>query len=216
MLQIFRSKYEWIFDYTIYGERHSGTNFLESCIKQQFGLDITYFYGFKHFFGWTKPEILTYKARHTLFLGITRHPYDWILALQRHPHHIPKENLKFPDFLLNEWYSVRGKIELLEDRNYTNKQRYKNIFELRKEKCIYLSEILPVIINNYVLMSYDDLKYNHYQTMNIIGNRFNLKTIGTPPPFYGKDPIELSPEIKDIIDNNIDWKVEATLGYFPK
>ncbi len=77
MLQIFRSKYEWIFDYTIYGERHSGTNFLESCIKQQFGLDITYFYGFKHFFGWTKPEILTYKARHTLFLGITRHPYDW-------------------------------------------------------------------------------------------------------------------------------------------
>lgn len=214
MLQLFRSKYEHIFNFTIYGERHCGTNFLESCVKKKFGLDITYFYDFKHFYGWSKPESITYRGRHTLFLGITRNPYDWILAFQRYPHHVPKENIPFPNFLLNEWYSVKGKTEILEDRNYKDKTKYKNIFEMRKEKLIFLSETLPVLANNCVLLSYDDLRYSHTKILNIIGSRFNLKTIDDPPPFLGKDPIELTPEIKAIIDSNIDWDIESYFGYF--
>ena len=37
--------------YTIYGERCSGTNYLEDIISKNFNVEITWRYGWKHFFG---------------------------------------------------------------------------------------------------------------------------------------------------------------------
>jgi len=215
-MQLFRSKYELIFNFTIYGERHSGTNFLESCISQRFDLPITYHYDFKHFFGWQKPERITYKGRHTLFCGIVRDPYDWIMAMNRLPHHVPKQNIGLPQMLLNEWYSVLGGNEILTDRNYTSKNRYKNIFELRKTKLLFLVEIMPVIASNYILLSYEEFIHNHYFILNLIGHRYNLhKANKTAPP--GQIKKRLVPDdIKKIIDDNIDWNVEKLVGYEPR
>jgi hypothetical protein len=220
MLQIFRSKYEHIFRYTIYGERHSGTNFLEQCFKQKFNLDLTYFYGFKHWMGFAKPERIAYD-RHVLFTGIVRHPYDWIAAFYSLPHHVPKQHTETIErFLTSEWYSVdyHGK-EIMQDRDYTTGNRpirYRNIFHMRKEKCIYLSQIMPVLASNYILISYDSFLYNHKNYLNIIRDRFNLKIFGNPPAPIDKPKIQLDKKIKKIIDDNIDWSVEASLGYFPR
>lgn len=221
MLQICRSKSELIFNFTIYGERHSGTNFLEKCIKQQFNLDITYFYDFKHFFGWRKPEAITYKGRHTLFLGIVRNPYDWIAAFYYAPHNVPRENAyNINHFISNEWYSVNQQNkEIMEDRNFTKKNnppRFRNIFELRNTKCLYLSHIMPVIASNYVLISYDTFLKNHTLYLNLIGDRFNLKKTGEPPEVEKKFAYGLSPEIKSRIDDSLDWSIEESLGYFKK
>lgn len=218
MIQIFRSKYEHIFNFTIYGERHSGTNFLEECIKAKFNLPITYFHGFKHWFGFAKPERINYD-RHTLFIGIVRNPYNWLSAFYSAPHHVPKQNtLNFDNFLNNEWYSINyHNKEILEDRNYTTKPnpiRYKNIFQLRKEKCLYLSHIMPVIASNYILMSYEGLLYNHHLYLNIIQQRFNLKTFGQPPEVLEKPDMVVSEPYKTIIDSNLDWSIENGLGYF--
>lgn len=220
MLQLIRSKYEHIFNFTIYGERHSGTNFLEQCIRLQFGLDITYYHGFKHWFGFTKPESISCD-RHTLFIGIVRNPYDWILAFYNAPHHVPIQNaIKLENFLQNEWYSVDfHNKEILRDRNYStlpDLKRYKNIFELRKQKSIYLSQIMPIISSNYILFSYDAFLYNHYTYLDLIGQRFDLKTIGKAPEVFMKPTTELSPKIKDIIDSNIDWSVENSIGFFKR
>jgi hypothetical protein len=219
VLQLYRNSH-YIDKFTIYGERHSGTNFLESCIKQQFELELTYFFGFKHWFGFTKPEIISYHsvARSTLFIGIVRNPYDWLCAMYLAPHHVPNHNrYNFYNLLTNEWYSVDShNQEILYDRNYKTKQRYKNIFELRKEKCYYLSQIMPVIANNYVLLSYDSFLKNHFNYLNIIGRRFNLKNIGQPPSVIPKISAQFNHEQKNLIDSNLDWEIEESLGYFQK
>jgi hypothetical protein len=218
MLQIFRNNYSLIFDYAIYGERHSGTNFLEQCIHQKFQLNRTRFYGDKHFFGWAKPETITYKGKHTLFIGIVRNPYDWIISMFNMPHHAhPHHRYDIKTYITHQWLSVDINLnEILADRNFYTNERYKNIFEMRKTKYSYLSEDMPFIAQNYVLISYEYFLHNHYRILDTIGKKFYLPSKGIPPDKIHKSPYNMTSEIKSIIDTNIDWQVEETLGYFPK
>lgn len=217
MLQLYCSRSAYVDKFTIYGERHSGTNFLEQCIKNRFGLELTYFFGYKHFFGWTKPETISYHklSLHTLFIGIVRDPYEWIMANFNSPYHYDPERPRDANtFLLGEWYSVNqyGGI-ISEDLNFMTKQRYKNIFDMRTTKYKYLAEIMPAITPNYVLFSYDTFLKNHDNYLNILQNRFSLKKIGEAPKPIIKNSYSVNPEIKDIIDNNLDWKLEQSLGF---
>lgn len=219
MLQLHKDPH-FIEKFTIYGERHSGTNFVEQCFKSKFGLDITYFFGFKHWMGFCKPELISYR-REVLFIGIVRNPYDWLLSFFNAPHHVPRDNcLNIKNFLTNEWYSLDHlNNEIMGDRNYTtqpNLQRYKNIFELRKQKCIYLSQIMPVIAKNYILLSYDNFLKNYDNFLNIIKNAYHLKTVGNPPTLIPKNSLEIDPNIKKIIDDNLDWAVEESLGFYKR
>lgn len=222
MLQLCQYHSNPIFHYTIYGERHSGTNFLQQCIQNTFGLTLNSFFGSKHFFGWCKPETISYHkyARNNLFIGIVRNPYNWIHSFYSLPHHVPKENSwNIEYFITNEWYSVDNVlIEIMTDRNFNCKpsRRYKNIFEMRREKCLYLSQVMPLIAHNYILISYDLFIKNHNNYMNIIGQRFNLKKIGEPPQALHKTDGNFDQRIKNIIDSNLDWSVEESLGYFKK
>lgn len=218
MLQLCSSNSCYIDKFVIYGERHSGTNFLEQCFTQRFGIQKTNFFGNKHFFGWTKPETISYKDKHTLFLGIVRNPYDWIMAMINLPHHIDLHRLSnLENFLLSEWYSTTiHNQEILEDRNYQTKTRYKNIFEMRTLKYRYLSEIMPVIAKNYVLFSYDTFLTNYNNYLNIISNRFYLRSVGDYPSLLTKTPYLISPKIKQIIDDNVDWKLEESLGFYKR
>jgi hypothetical protein len=217
MLQITNTRSAYIDKFVLYGERHSGTNFLEQCLKQRFGLEKTEYYGNKHFFGWTKPEIITYhkSSLHTLFIGIVRDPYDWIMANFKSPYHYdPERSRDINTFLLGEWYSVNpyGGI-MSEDYNFITKKRYSNIFDMRTTKYKYLSETMPIIAYNYVLLSYDTWLKNYENYMNIISNRFCLKKIGTLPSLENKNPYLISPDIKSIIDSNVDWDLENSLGF---
>ena len=216
MLQICSSKSIYIDKFVLYGERHSGTNFLEKCFKQKFGLEKTNYYGNKHFFGWTKPETITYKnSLHTLFIGIVRNPYDWTMAMINLPHHIHQHRLlNIPQFLTSEWYSTDyHNNEIILDRNFITKKRYNNIFEMRTTKYQYLSETMPIIAHNYLLLSYDSWLKNYHKYLTIIGNRFNLKNIGEEPALENKVPYLVPSRIKDIINNHADWSVEESLGF---
>lgn len=217
MLQLYCSRSAYVDKFTIYGERHSGTNFLEQCIKNRFGLELTYFFGFKHFFGWTKPETISYHklSLHTLFIGIVRDPYQWTIAMLNAPHHVhPHRTVNIPTFLTSEWYSTDyHDKEIMDDRSFITKQRYKNIFDMRTTKYKYLAEIMPVIAPNYVLFSYDTFLKNHDNYLNILQNRFSLKKIGEAPKPIIKNSYSVNPEIKDIIDNNLDWTLEQSLGF---
>lgn len=210
----------YIEKFAIYGERHSGTNFLESCIKQQFGLELTNFFGFKHWLGFCKPEVIAFNNQ-ILFIAIVRNPYDWLAAFYNAPHHVPLFNrVNVKTFLTNEWYSVDiNDNEIVYDRNFNTPKpyvRYKNIFDMRKNKLQYLNEVMPIVAKNYVLFSYDSFLKNHYNYLNIIGKKFHLKNKGqAPKPIY-KIKYNFDGTIKDLIDNNLDWTVEESLGYFQK
>jgi hypothetical protein len=149
---------------TIYGERCSGTNYLEQLLLVNFNVEITWVCGWKHFFGF---DDLTNKDN-ILFIGIVRNLYDWINSLYREKHHLPthlKKNVYM--FLSQQFYSVdESNKEIITDRNIETKERYKNIFQLRCVKNRFLIEKMPTLVKNYCLITYDDLLSNFTGIMN--------------------------------------------------
>lgn len=214
----------------IYGERNSGTNLLQAiCSGSSFyhnaktkAFDIpivTRQFGWKHFFGF-HDESIKKDGEETLFIGIVRNPYDWTMALYNTKHHIPMPNRQMNGFLLNEWYSVElkptsktyGK-EIMGDRNWHTGKRYKNIFELRKNKLLYLCETMPKIAKNYVFIRYEDLCLDVDKIMNNIKTKYNLKINDKYLRPKQKPPYKVPTSIKNIIDQNIDWEIELYARY---
>ena len=172
--------------YTIYGERCSGTNYLENIINMNFDVNITWEYGWKHFFGSLDDKLK--KSDDTLFICIVRNLPDWINSFYRIPHHLPvhlKNNIN--KFLNNEFYSDpdswcwkgyykdNNKI-LSEDRNIYTGKRYKNIFELRHTKIKWMLEDLPNKVKNCIFIRYEDLVNDFEKTLLKIKNKgLNIK-----------------------------------------
>jgi hypothetical protein len=156
--------------FTIYGERCSGTNYLENIISLNYELELTYEYGWKHFFGF---DDLT-NSDDTLFICIIRNPYNWFNSLYKHPHHLC-DNLKnnINNFLNNEVISIKNNNEIMTDRNIYTQERYKNLFELRHTKLKYLIETLPTLVKNHTIIKYEGLLNNFETTMKLF-DKFNL------------------------------------------
>ena len=190
--------------FTIYGERSSGTNFLEKSIKLNFNLEVTREFGSKHFFCFD--DCCKQPNEDTLFIGIIRNPVYWLNSFIQQPYHVPVQNRSLKGFLTNEFYSVHdehtpepfilngnlffSKKTLaknheinMKDLNYTTGKKYKNIFEMRKCKNSYLMNIMPTKVKNYILINYEDLLYNYQQTLDTIKEKFSLLT---KQPFYIK------------------------------
>lgn len=96
---------------TIFGERHSGTNFLQVLLQRNFDVEITFEYGWKHWWLGNRPAeeqprhgnikldtLRTYND--TAVVVIFREPVAWLMAMYREPHHTPFDpRLSFGDFL---------------------------------------------------------------------------------------------------------------------
>jgi hypothetical protein len=129
---------------------------------------ITWQYGWKHFFGFNDLS----NSDDTLFIGIIRNPYDWINSLYREQHHLPSYFRGNIDCFLNkEFYSLKNNREIMEDRNIYTKKRYKDIFEMRNTKIKYLTEDMPNLVKNYLLITYEKLMGEFNLTINEIRNK---------------------------------------------
>jgi hypothetical protein len=172
---------------TIYGERCSGTNYLEELIKLNFNITITWEYGWKHFFGFNDLK----NSDETLFIGIVRNPYDWLNSFYREQHHLPSSFKNIDTFLNGEFYSINNdKSEIMVDRNMYTKQRYKNIFDMRYSKIKFLKDKMPLLVKNYIFISYESLLTEFNSTMNKIKNKgLIIKNINFPlnVDYYRKD-----------------------------
>ena len=152
--------------YTIYGERCSGTNYLENIMNMNFDIQITWEYGWKHFFGFQDDKLKD--SDDTLFICIVRNPIDWINSFYRMKYHIANHLRNNVDnFLNNEFYSYNDEFsgckdgkEILEDRNIYTGKRYKNIYELRHTKINWMIKELPNKIKNYIFIKYENLLNN--------------------------------------------------------
>jgi hypothetical protein len=153
---------------TIYGERCSGTNYLEELLLLNFDVEIVWDYGWKHFFGFHDLR----NSHDTLFIGIIRNIEDWLNSLYREKHHLPKHLTETIDtYLNNTFYSFDDdKNEIMFDRNINTGKRYKNIFELRLVKNKFLIEKMPILVKNYCFITYDILVNNFNDTMNKLKN----------------------------------------------
>ena len=87
----------------IYGERCSGTNYLQELLMYNFDVEIVNEYGWKHFFGFDDLS----NSDDVLFIGIVRNLEDWINSLSRDKYHLPNEVTQSLDTYLNgPFYSI--------------------------------------------------------------------------------------------------------------
>ena len=212
--------------FTIYGERCSGTNFLLHALEDNFELEFSCKYAWKHFFGHYQFNNLN-EENETLFIGIIRNPIDWIDSFYNKMHHVPPENkISIHTFLFNEFYSIyeNSSKEIMEDRNIFTQDRYKNIFQLRYIKNNYLINEMPKLVKNYLLIRYEDLRDNYDVVLEFICKKFNLKRKnnifkridtykGNNKILYYKKQLELNKKTIKIIKQNLDKTQENNLGY---
>lgn len=165
--------------FIIYGERCSGTNYIEELITLNFNVELTWDYGFKHFFGFN--DDLLIDSDDTLFICIIRDPVTWINSFFREKHHLQQKYIEYPNkdaeinaFLNDEIYSVNeneNNDEILTDRHIYTRKRYKNIFELRYTKTKYMLYDLPKKVKNHIFIKYEDLMNDFKNTMYKIKNK---------------------------------------------
>ena len=228
----FKSNNNVIHNFTIVGERHSGTNYVEKlftgtdCWKSKsdyraFDIPITWDFGFKHWFGFESKKIYEH-GNNTLFICLVRNPWDWIMAMYRVQYHTPETLSKgLLEFVTNEWWSIGKTQEIMEDRNYITKERYKNIFEMRRFKTNYILHTIPLICNNYVIIKYENLlDLNSEKFVNFISSTYGLALTNHPQTnTYKPKNHHLSKdqsEIKEIISSSLDWKLENQCGYYDR
>jgi len=158
--------------FTIYGERCSGTNYLEQMIQNNFNISVTWDYGWKHYFGFYN-FIKSAEEDDTLFICIVRNPFDWIHSFFKSQHHLIHTD-NFEEFVKRPIVSLNDSTIIEEDKNYLTGKYYNNIFELRFYKNYYLLNILPKKVKNYIFIRYEDLLNDHINVMSNIQEIFNL------------------------------------------
>jgi hypothetical protein len=229
-------------NFVIFGERCSGSNFLEEAIINNFHLILSNEYGNKHFFCFH--DFSKRNTENTLFIGIIRNPIYWLNSFFANPWHVPNKNRELNNFLFAEFYSIcdekktansmysfisNGCSETHEinrlDLNYKTGAKYKNIFELRKLKNDYLINVMPSKVENYILINYEDLLYNYEDVLENMKNKFRLnmkhplyKKITyykkTSVSYKGEKKIAFTPQQIEIIWKHLDMSQENNLGYY--
>lgn len=166
--------------FTIYGERCSGTNFLEQAIKTNYNLDVTWEYGWKHF--WGMKDLASQDTSEVLFIGIAKSFRDWVHSFLYSPHHIPKRLTSKPKFWEREIFSEDkdGNV-ILGDLHLYEKRPYKNLFEMWKVKHDYLLHEIPKQVDNFIFINYTDLNEHYVETLLYIEQRFDLTPLRKGP-----------------------------------
>ena len=202
--------------FTIFGERCSGTNFLEKSIMKNFYLNLTWDYGWKHLWRFHNFKNSSLEDA-TIFIGIVRNPTSWIDSFFKNPHHIPQnKKINIKSFIEGEFTSIHQN-KLIE--------KYNNIFELRRIKNERLMNQMPKLVKNYILIRYEDLNNDFDNVLTNIAKKFNLvfreKTIYRPLNYKGNEKaqlyspkkVELSKDICQKIIDSVDKDQERALGY---
>ena len=221
-------------NFTVLGERNSGTDIIKQLILTHFELPYTQEFGSTHFFGFYGYKSMFTDA--TLFISIVREPVDWIHAFYRNPQYIPAKNHDLSNFLTSPFYSIwTNSIRpnsilttnslasqtfesiIHEDRNIITNKTYKNIFELRKVKTEYLTETLPKIVKHCIIIRYEDLIENPQCIIKQIQDQYNL--IAKPLDIslnqlkHQRPIIEFTDETIQYIKSNLDLVQENKLRY---
>lgn len=215
--------------FTILGERNSGTNYVQALISKNFTMvyDRETF-GLKHFFGHQIPdeEILN----KTLTVGLVRECTDWLNSMYRNPWHLERRSRKTPeDFLYGPVHShhyIGAKEEIMQDRNISNPDEpYTSLFDLRYEKIQFLKQ-LELDHSNVVLCRYEYIRDNHLEFLKDLRERFDLTPSKDYPSniFYYKDQSGVrynknakkhNVYSKEYILNQKEYnaKIESSIGY---
>lgn len=206
-------------NYCFFGERHSGTNFLEVFLHQNLKLKENNL-RFKHWFD--VEFVLEKNTSDTLFFFIVRDPYNWTYAMKKKPYHFWQEhqNLGWKNFLTTQWWSVTnsqlGGCEIMQDRNWMTGERYENILKMRTGKLYLVNFLTKVLKNTYVF------KFEDFADHDLIKNK--LRGLAYVYDFelypynsgFSFNRYRHRQSVINSINRGLDWTAESIFGYYPK
>jgi hypothetical protein len=92
------------------GERHSGTKWITSHLKDCFGDQVKVlnrYTRYKHWFQYEDTKL--YTSNSTVVVALVRNPYDWLESMRKKPYHSPNHfDLDWETFVTKPWGMERG------------------------------------------------------------------------------------------------------------
>ena len=215
----------------IFGQRCSGTNFLEQLLWSNFqNIKLVSKFGFKH--AW-KAQIAKKisKSPETKIIIIIRNPFDWLRSLHREPHHCPDlYGLTFSTFLKHSVEAFVGPewndpLKANRDKVKQNEQleHFSNVIEMRNLKNKLFLNISSQFEDQVIVINYEKLRDKSDITLDEIATKFGLKRLKeykgvttykkTGDVYKAKSLPRISRSDLKFIRESIDWETEAFYGY---
>lgn len=224
----------------VFGERCSGTNYLESLLinnvafcsdKKSLKSGV---FGYKHWFFNNWDDLA--RSDDTLFLVIFRNPVNWLSSLNKTPFHCSPSlhNLSFSEFIRAEWSCIWDDVanvdktnpkygtEMMHERDPSTGKRFSNVLELRKAKLLNWLKMASYT-TNIAYLSYEELLKSPESYLPTILERFNVSVKefkntnsyrGFGKKVYVPKPDPVIPvSDADFICKSLDWKSEKLFGY---
>lgn len=172
----------------VFGERCSGTNYLEQLLARNFtATPVVWDYGYKHFF----PQAALDNAEDCLFIVLYRDPIAWLRSLHRSPWHVapPLRRLPFSQFIRHQWWCIwdrkAGKsrrdplfgTEMMFERDPVTGERFENVLKMRSAK-IREWEALHTQVPHSVSITFEQLRADPDGFVHRLTREFDLRPTG--------------------------------------
>lgn len=186
-----------IISFKIFGERNSGTNFLEELVQENLlsnakeRLPYNNSYSHKHYPCWFELPLEFYHcprchytfegSENVLFLVIYRNPYDWLSSMHAKPFD-SRQVKRFSTFIRSPWEldpskpAVKHELEKNPwvDRNPENGALFANVIQLRSAKIRAMQQVKDRVENIYYI-KYETLKDHPEEVLQEMKTLFQLK-----------------------------------------
>lgn len=225
-----------------FGERNSGTNYLETLILRNFSFPSPHFaFGWKHFpiwFNkhWMKHVLPTFKknpflkeSEHVLFIFIFRDPYDWLQSFNEKTYYASDKFKKtvhkdFSLFIREPWEPESRMYRI--ETNPDDGSLFKNVIHLRTARAKNMLTIGDSVENAYFIR-YEVIRDHPEEVIQEIASFFGIERSGPFEPvleqfkashttgelFQIKEYPPISKRDLAYINKNLDPELESFLGY---
>lgn len=175
--------------FKLYGERNSGTNFLNTLVDRNFPELSPRVND-----NWEKHNFVNLPFVQPSWLGIfiVRDPFDWLTSFYRNPHQVGswREQIDFCGFLRHEWsgtfhgrllkrqdrLNITKRTEILWERNPVTGNRIENVVQLRNLK-IESGLKIRNLFDNWLIVRFEDVRKDPEQFVRDVAKRFELKPL---------------------------------------
>ena len=189
----------------LYGERCSGTKYLQKVLETNFDCTFVNQPEHKHFFG----HVDLSSFRDSLFVCIVRAPTPWLNSFYKKPWHLLPQNTNSVSAFLhssvrscgerlaNGTYSATvgdNKPEITADRHMDTGRSYTSVLQLRSRKLRFVLDDLPQQGLRTVVVRYEDILNSFDAVLGVLRNcGLRIK--------YAR-PINITTQISEVVSQN--------------
>ena len=169
----------------VYGERNSGTIYLEWLLRNnlEITIDETPEFGWKHRLAPSKEELSDSAKQQVIFVCLVKNPYSWLLSMHKRPyHHESLKELSFSEFLKYSYGDYRNPIVMWNTKinSYVQLENYVDRFMFVKyeDTLVDFKKIIIDFADQFTIQKpefYKNIKNQLSNSNRVIAHHFHLE-----------------------------------------